>query len=181
MVSQDTSRKERKTCILGVNKATLDTTIADISKEYNSSELILVKRYVSRQFGTANFLLEFRTPEACESAKNAKESFKIKGVELLPFYAPSNALQTTKSVVSDDKLYVRYPSEVSFKSVAAKLKGLEITEAKEGNFCFIHCKDAKEQMELKQKYDGMKVDGNSISVSFAINKVRKTKGGKRSN
>lgn len=176
MALSENNRKERKTCILGINKANLETTIADISSFYKTKNLMLVKRFVSKQFGTANFLLEFKTPAACEEAKRMYSVLKVGGEELLPFFAPSDALQMVKSVVSDDKLYCRYPSTVSFEAVKAKLKGLEVTESgNDGHFCFISCKNAEEQMKIKKEFDGAEVEGKPLSITYAINKVKKTR------
>lgn len=175
MSTTEIQKKERKTTILGINKAPKETTIADIVSSYNVSELILVKKFVSRHFGTANFLLEFLTPEACEAAKEKHSTLIINGVELIPFFAPSDALQGHKTIVSENKLYVKYPSSVSVEKVKEKLAGLKVIEPQEGSFLFVSCKDADEQMKIKQKLDGATIDGKQITVTFAINKIRKHK------
>ncbi|ORD94396.1 hypothetical protein ECANGB1_796 [Enterospora canceri] len=180
MATSDLAKKERKTCILGINKAPLTVTIADVVANYRMDDLILVKRFTSKHYGTANFLLEFLHPEACERARALHSAIKLDGTELYPFYAPSNALQQHTTVVSENKLYVKYPSTVSFDSLKEKLSGLKITEpGKEGHFCFITCADQDEQAQIKQKYNGALVDGRPISVTYAINKVKKTSNKRR--
>lgn len=176
MSSTEQVRKERKTNIMGISKCHEDTTIADVAKHFDSVELCEVRRSFHKAYNSPSFLLRFSSPEACENAREKNMKVTIKGVTLEPYFAPSNALAAAKAVVSEDKLYCRYPSTVSFDSVKAKLKGLDVSESgNDGSFCFIHCKDQKEQLAVKEKYDGMEIEGKPLSVTFAINKVRKNK------
>ncbi|KAL6121549.1 hypothetical protein NUSPORA_01517 [Nucleospora cyclopteri] len=170
----EAERRVKKTTILGVNNAPKDTSIADIVQHFNDKNLVMVKRIKSRTYPTVNFLLEFANSEACENAKEKKESINVNGEDLEPFFAHSDAMQSHRNVVSENKLYVKYPSAVEKTQVLEKLKDFKLVEpSTESNFLFIVCKDQEEQLEIKKKYDGMKIDGKPLSVTFAINKVRK--------
>merc|ERR1712235_224644 len=144
-------QRERKTTILGINRVAEKTTIAEVARIYEECEIVLIKKIRSKHYATANFLIEFANAEECEKAKSLQETVNLGSEEVAPFFAPSDALQQHRTVVSDNKLYVKYPKGVERENVKDLLKDFKLVEpTNDGNFLFIVCKDQSEQFDLSR-------------------------------
>merc|ERR1712131_419736 len=73
-------------------------------------------------------ILGIKDSAECEKAKNENSTVSLNGENLNVFFAPSNALVQHRSVVSEDKLYVKILHGVSKNEVIEKLSDLAIVE-----------------------------------------------------
>lgn len=173
-MSLEKKTSAKKTTTLGINRIPENTTILSIAQvlsEFSSN--ITEIRIVSSKMGHRNALISFDSVEACEKAREGN-AVKLENETCSLFFAHNNSTPNVNLSASENKIYVKYPTESSFDEILQLFPNITIKRPDHAkNYFFATCSGMEEQCQLVQTLNNKKVEGGILSVKVAIDRIRR--------
>ncbi len=177
MTSSNSSKSSviKKTNVLGISKLPENVDICKVSSACASFIKTVkgIRLSKSRDSGLKNAFIDFISTKQCEAAKDIGK-VTIDGKEYPLNYARAGQPQPFNISASEDKLYVKFPSDIDEKDIIKLLGDVKISKPENStNFLFAICKDIEQQCQLIKTLDNKPIGGGLLSVKVAIDKTRK--------
>lgn len=173
-MSLDKKVAAKKTTTLGINRIPEKATVLSIAQALSDfSSNITGIRIVSSRLGYRNALISFDNVEVCEKVRETN-SIKLEDDVCPLFFAHSSNSPNVNLSASENKIYVKYPSESSFDDISQLFSNITIKRPDNAkNYFFGTCAGIEQQCQIVKALNNKKVEGGILSVKVAIDRIRK--------